>query len=45
MKQFTGHPKSEPVVGYHSEMRGLLPYVKRGGFGYFHMCRYGKVET
>ncbi|CAM9458015.1 unnamed protein product [Ectocarpus sp. 4 AP-2014] len=40
VKQFTGHPKSEPVVGYHSEMRGLLPYVKRGGFGYFHMCRF-----
>lgn len=38
-KHFTGHPKSTPLVKYHSEMRGLLPYVKRNSFGYFHMCR------
>lgn len=21
-------------------MHGMLPYVKRGSFGYFHMCRW-----
>ncbi|CAM9091402.1 unnamed protein product, partial [Hapterophycus canaliculatus] len=40
VKHFTGHPRSEPLVGFHSEMRGLLPYVKRDSFGYFHMCRF-----
>ncbi|CAN0184440.1 unnamed protein product [Ascophyllum nodosum] len=40
VKHFTGHPSSKPVVGFHSDMHGMLPYVKRGSFGYFHMCRF-----
>lgn len=45
VKHYTGHPSSKPLVGYHSEMRGLLPYVKRASFGYFHMCRCGWVAS
>lgn len=38
-KHFTDHKTSKPVVGYHTDLRGLLPYKKRSSFGYFHMCR------
>lgn len=41
IKYFTGHPKAKPLVHHHSEVRGMLPYVKRSSFGYFHMCRWG----
>ncbi|CAM9651713.1 unnamed protein product, partial [Laminaria digitata] len=40
VKYFTGHPSAKPLVHYHSEVRGMLPYVKRSSFGYFHMCRF-----
>eukprot|EP00904_Undaria_pinnatifida_P008161 jgi/Undpi1/4475/HiC_scaffold_17.g07829.m1 len=40
IKYFTGHPKAKPLVHHHSEVRGMLPYVKRSSFGYFHMCRF-----
>ncbi|CAM9775056.1 unnamed protein product, partial [Choristocarpus tenellus] len=40
VKHFTGHPKSVPIPLFHSHLHGLLPYSKRGNFGYFHMCRF-----
>ncbi|CAM9689269.1 unnamed protein product [Discosporangium mesarthrocarpum] len=40
VKHFTDHPSSRPIRRFHMHLHGLLPYSKRGSFGYFHMCRF-----